>query len=444
MHDEHAVHALVRRLLAERRDEEAADVWRERVRAEPGSSSAEYGLAATLYAIDREKEAEAACQRAIAKGMGGSEPWLFLGRLMSLQMRFEEAEAAYREAVGRDPLVADGLRELAQLVWMRTGDLDKARAVFDAAPQTSGVTALTVKLLQDGGDDVEAYALAAERAERDPSLHHLAARAAVRAAPEAADWHLRLMPPWIDAKARAKAEIEADLALGRGDEAARRAEALHTAHPDNHYVTALLATAWRMAGDERVRALYDYSQLVRTYRIDPPEGWLSLEAYLADLERTLDRLHGPLTHPIGQSLRHGSQTQRSLLDYPDLEVQAFFQAVDGPIRRHIAAIGESGDYDFAGAWSVRLNRDGHHLDHVHPEGWLSSAFYVRTPRGKGREGWLKLGEPGTPTSPKLEAEHWIEPEPGMLVLFPSYMWHGTAPFSSDETRLTCAFDLVRG
>jgi hypothetical protein len=32
----------------------------------------------------------------------------------------------------------------------------------------------------------------------------------------------------------------------------------------------------------------------------------------------------------------------------------------------------------------------------------------------------------------------------MLVLFPSYMWHGTAPFSSDGTRLTCAFDLVRG
>ena len=49
-----------------------------------------------------------------------------------------------------------------------------------------------------------------------------------------------------------------------------------------------------------------------------------------------------------------------------------------------------------------------------------------------------------PTSPRLQAEHWIQPEPGMLVLFPSYMWHGTAPFFSDETRLTCAFDLVRG
>lgn len=443
MTDERDVHALVRGLLAEQRNDEAAEVWRARVRAEPESPAAEYGLAAVLYAIDEENEAEAAARRAIAKGMDGPEPWLFLGRLMNLQSRFDEAEAAYREAVARDPLVEEGRRELAQLVWMRTADLAKARAVFDDAPQTSGIIALTVKLLQDGGDDAEAYALAAERAERDPSLHHLAARAAVRAAPEAADWHLRLVPPWINARARAKAEIEADLALGRGEAAARRAEALHAEHPDDHYVTALLAAAWRLTGDERVRDLYDYERLVRTYRIEAPKGWDSLEAYLGDLERALDRLHGPLTHPVGQSLRHGSQTQRSLLDYPDPEVRAFFLAVDAPIRAHIAAIGESGDYDFAGAWSVRLNRSGHHLNHVHPEGWLSSAFYVRAPEGEGREGWIKFGEPGTPTSPPLEAEHWIRPEPGMLVLFPSYMWHGTAPFSSEETRLTCAFDLVR-
>jgi hypothetical protein len=65
------------------------------------------------------------------------------------------------------------------------------------------------------------------------------------------------------------------------------------------------------------------------------------------------------------------------------------------------------------------------------------------PEGEGRDGWIKFGEPGTPTSPELPAEHWIRPEPGMLVLFPSHMWHGTAPFSSDEARLACAFDLVR-
>jgi tetratricopeptide (TPR) repeat protein len=438
-----STNALVRQLLSEGRDEEAVDVWQALVEAEADDPNTEYGLASVLYAVAREDEAEAACRRAMAKGLDGSEPWLFLGRLMTLQSRFEEAEETLREAVARDPLSEEGQRELANLIWMRTGDVVKACAFLDAAPPTAGLTALTVKLLQDAEEHAFAYALAADRANRDANLHLLAARAAVRANPAACDRHLALVPPWVNPRARAKGEIEADLALGRGEQAARRAEALSTAHPDDHYVTALKAAAWRMAGDPRAQQLYDYDRLVRTYRIEAPEGWASLQAYLADLERVLDRLHGPLTHPVGQSLRGGSQTQRSLLDYPDPEIQALLQAIDAPVRRHIEAIGEEGGYEVAGAWSVRLNPGGHHVDHVHLEGWLSSAFYIRLPEAQGLQGWLKFGEPGTPTSPPLEPEHWVRPEPGMLVLFPSYMWHGTVPFSSPGTRLACALDLVR-
>ena len=439
-----AAHTLARMLMSLGRDDEAVSVREALVTASPRHPGAEYGLAAILYSVGREAEAEAACRRALAKGMDGPDPWLFLARLLNLQSRFEEAEDAYREAVAHDPTSAEVQRELAQLVWMRTADVAKARAALDAAPPTAALTAVTVKLLQDAGEERAAYALAADRADRDPSLQVLAARAALRLDPEAADRRLAAAPPWVNALARAKGEIEVDLALGRAEQAARRGEALRQAHPDDHYVTALLATAWRMTGDPRYGELYDYERLVKTYRIEPPEGWGGLEAYLADLEQALDRLHGPLTHPIGQSLRHGSQTQRGLLDYPDPEIRAFFQAIDAPIRRHIAAIGEaSRGYQVSGAWSVRLKRQGFHTDHVHPEGWLSSAFYIRLPRGEGREGWIKFGQPGTPTAPSLPAEHFIRPEPGMLVLFPSYMWHGTVPFGADETRLTCAFDLVR-
>jgi len=148
---------------------------------------------------------------------------------------------------------------------------------------------------------------------------------------------------------------------------------------------------------------------------------------------------------VDQSLRHGSQTPRDLGDYPDPAIRALFAAIDAPIRRYIAAIGAGGqNYAINGAWSVRLQRSGFHINHVHPEGWLSSAFYVRLPAGmQGQEGWLKFGEPGPPTAPPLSAEYLVQPEPGLLVLFPSYVWHGTVPFSSAEQRLTCAFDIVR-
>jgi hypothetical protein len=82
---------------------------------------------------------------------------------------------------------------------------------------------------------------------------------------------------------------------------------------------------------------------------------------------------------------------------------------------------------------------------VHQEGWLSSACYIDLPpavEAEGHQGWIKFGEPGAPTQPKLAPEHFVKPEPGLLVLFPSYMWHGTVPFSGEASRLTTAFDLV--
>jgi tetratricopeptide (TPR) repeat protein len=418
---------------------------RQAVNLAPHDGAAQFALASISFRLGDEDEAEAATRRAIVRGMDDIHSYLLLGRILGKQGRFDAAETAYRKAVRKDPASPQAQRELSTLVWMQTGDLAQASAELDAAPQTPDIAAITVRLLQDAGEEEAAYAFAAARADRDPSLNVLAARAGLRFDPADAARRLAAAPPGAMPGARAKAEVEVDLALGRVERAVRRAEALHAARPGDQHATALLAVAWRLAGDPRYAALYDYDRLVKSYRIDPPEGWSSLSEYLADLGRALDEVHGPLTHPVGQSLRHGSQTTRGLTDYPHPAIRALFGAIDAPIRRHIAAIGAQGqDYAIDGAWSVRLNNGGFHTNHVHPEGWLSSAFYVRLPeKMEGQQGWLQFGEPGPPTAPPLRADHLVRPEPGLLVLFPSYMWHGTVPFSSGQTRLTCAFDLVR-
>ena len=416
---------------------------RRAVQLAPGDGTAEFALASICYRLGHEAEAEASTRRAIAKGMDDLHSYLLLGRILKKQGRFGEAEAAYRRAVRHDPASPQAQRELAELVWMQTGDLGQARVALDAAPQTSEIVTISVRLLEAAGAEKDAYDLAAARARHDPSLHVLAARAGLTIDPVACDRHLASAPP--GGTSRAKAEIEVDLALGRVEQAVRRSEALHALLPGDQHATALLATAWRLAGDARYAALYDYDRLVKSYRIEPPQGWSSLDNYLDELGGALDKIHGPWTHPVGQSHRHGSQTSRELTDYSDPAIRALFQAIDPPIRQHIAAIGEGHqDYAIASAWSVRLKDGGFHINHIHPEGWLSSAFYVRTPKTlQGIEGALKLGEPGPPTAPALTAERLIKPEPGMLVLFPSHMWHGTAPFSSQEKRLSCAFDIVR-
>ena len=87
------------------------------------------------------------------------------------------------------------------------------------------------------------------------------------------------------------------------------------------------------------------------------------------------------------------------------------------------------------------------MNHVHPKGWISSAYYVSVPPevqdAKARSGWLKFGEPRYPT-PSLAAEFAVQPEPGMLVLFPSYLWHGTTAIFGETPRTTIAFDALPG
>jgi hypothetical protein len=102
------------------------------------------------------------------------------------------------------------------------------------------------------------------------------------------------------------------------------------------------------------------------------------------------------------------------------------------------------DYQISGSWSVQLRPGGFHIDHVHPRGWLSSAYYVSLPDvsdADSRAGWLKFGEAGMRV-PGCGPEHFVKPLAGTLVLFPSYMWHGTVPFAAGSPRLTAAFDVV--
>jgi len=181
-------------------------------------------------------------------------------------------------------------------------------------------------------------------------------------------------------------------------------------------------------------------------------AWHNYAATLGDLERWPEAL-AAVNRALATGLNAPETTTQPLLYSEDPAIKAFFRAIDAPIRDYMAAIGtgddplrsrNTGAYRIKGAWSVRLRASDYHIDHIHPQGWLSSAFYVETPTAveRDRQGWLGFGRPIFRTRPALEPERWVRPEPGRLVLFPSYLWHGTAPFSSDETRLSLAFDVV--
>lgn len=236
---------------------------------------------------------------------------------------------------------------------------------------------------------------------------------------------------------------------GRIDQAVRRID-MELATDQRTGIWPYAETAWRMAGD------------ARHHWLCPPElvSVTDLTTFLpplADLADTLRRLHNATGAFLDQSVRGGTQTDGPLFSRIDPVLQhtrtAVVHAVEAYLRTLPAVDAahptlsprRDRDIRFAGSWSVRLGSGGHHSNHVHPMGWISSALYVALPdaidAAPGVEaGWLTIGMPPTDLI-ALPPHQAIKPRAGQLVLFPSWLWHGTRPFSQGE-RLTIAFDIA--
>lgn len=444
------------------RHEEALPFNQRAVRAAPQDRLAWYNLAATHGDLGQQAEAEAAIRKAMGLGLDAPEAWLVLARSVQFQSRYDEAEPLFQEAIARRPAFIDAHRDLAQLRWMRTGDLDHALATMKAALAANDdprLIQIRTVVEQFAGRSALALATARDGLARHPGNPHLLLAASHLAADNGeagaglayAEAAARLNPtvPQV-----VLALAEAQLAAGDAANAAHSAGVLLRSMPNDQHGLAVLATAWRMLGDPRYRVLYDYDAFVRPYVLPTPEGWPDLDSFLAELRARLVQMHDLEAHPLQQSLRGGAQVQ-ALHASREPVFQAFFASAQATVERYAAEIGSGGDplrarntgrVKVQGGWSVSLKPNGFHTDHTHPQGWVSSAFYIDLPPGvadaERREGWIKFGQPGSITAPRLEAEHWVKPSPGTLVLFPSYMWHGTAPFGGDQRRLTIAFDAI--
>jgi tetratricopeptide (TPR) repeat protein len=240
------------------------------------------------------------------------------------------------------------------------------------------------------------------------------------------------------------------LQTGRVEEAVRLLESVVAAEPGNLSAWALLEPAWRLTGDTRhdwlvgQRGLYGARQLELS------------EDQLTDIAAALRKLHRSRAQPIGQSVRGGTQTPGQLFERQEPEIRLLTNALAAAIRQfagdlppfdphHPLLRHRSMGMAFGPSWSVRLAGGGYHAAHFHPGGILSSACYISLPPDMAEDGehsgWLEIGRPPPELGIDLPPLASFEPKPGQLVLFPSFLFHGTRPFKEGE-RLTVAFDLV--
>jgi tetratricopeptide (TPR) repeat protein len=455
----------VRALVALGRGQEAVAGYRHMQQAAPGQAAAADALALALNLTGQHEEASRVADQTLASGHKSALLLNTYARSLIAQgVGLDRAETVLRECLALEPRLIDAHNTLAQLVWMRTGDLAKATATLDEvlarAPADASLLAAKAAILQGAGDARGAYeclAPLAAHSQAPPTLLVRAGLAALEFDPTTAvglaERALRIMPGNTAARTLLAA---ARLGVGEPQAALAECATLLARDPDEQYLIALQTTAWRMQGDPRYERLCDYRNLVMPFQLRPPPGWADLASFLEEVRESLKRMHDPNGHALlFQSLRNGTETTQDLARSADPVIRALFQSFVSPIERYLRHIGQgpdplrrrnSGRWRFNGAWSVRLHSSGFHANHVHPRGWISSACYLELPDSmrnrNSEEGVLTFAAPGLLTQPPLPAQHAVRPEPGMLVLFPSYFWHGTVPFRSEQARMTVAFDAV--
>jgi tetratricopeptide (TPR) repeat protein len=441
---------------------EAEVAYRRAIEVRPGYGAAHHNLGALLSRESRHEEALVQLVLAGKAGVKGPEMVFNLASTLAGLSKFDEAEELLFEATQAIPHGIELHRLLARLRFMR-GDPewdDVIRATASNLPEYPQLRIAYSQLLHAAGEFDKAYDVLdtfSDEQRRDK---------AVQAELSAVHQESGRFEEALEC-ARAVAEgqegygdyidllIDPLMSLGRADEAMPLIELAREAVPLNQWYIAMEATAARLLGDPRYEELYDYQRFVQPYVIEAPPGWSSVDEFRRDLNAALIERHKFRAHPLDQSLRNGTQTPRGLLGDPDPIIRAFLQALQDPIQQYREHIGTRSNHPMTvrnrgrvvmtGCWSVRLGKEGYHVNHVHSEGWISSAYYAELPPEvedtHAKSGWIKFGEPRFPV-PGATAEKYVQPKVGTLVLFPSYMWHGTMPIHGDEPRMTVAYDAV--
>lgn len=395
----------------------------------------------------------------IAVKLGMQTPELLDARVAALldEGNVESATELARQLVELHPRYAPGQLMLAEILWEYSPSTDAAlehiRGLLDTQTDQPGLRRSAAELLLAARQTEPALATIKDlrRREDGADLAALEAEAhwqnndAVRALETLAD----APEQWRRSVVWRRTQVRMLLAARRPEHAANAAiDTLAWAGYDQALL-ALLGTAWRMTEDPRENWLCNYDRFVKVVDLDVSE-WIS------DLAGQLHSLHRARSAPLRQSLRAGTQTAGNLLGRDEPAIARLRTALQLAITQTLKTLPEDAAHPFlcrntvrsrfVGSWSAKLAQGGRHVNHFHQEGWLSSAFYVELPHSVTTEsatnaGCLQFGQPDEQLRlVHLRPRHIIRPKIGRLVLFPSYLWHGTVPFDDAATRLTVAFD----
>ena len=187
------------------------------------------------------------------------------------------------------------------------------------------------------------------------------------------------------------------------------------------------------------------------------EAEIADEGLLAALAHSIRSLAADDTAGQRWSREHrypGYTSYASLNDLPKRDPA--FAEVGRLLSRHASEFAGHCGFDLArkprldSLWANLLKGGGHHSAHIHPHSIISGTFYVEAPAGSGS---IRFEDPRLPmmmaapvrradAAEPLQPFVSVQPRPGLLLLWESWLRHEVLANSGRKERLSISFNFA--
>ena len=228
--------------------------------------------------------------------------------------------------------------------------------------------------------------------------------------------------------------------------------------PHELQMISYLILALRHAGrEEEANTLEGLDDMIIAVRPPVPQGYTSIDDWNAALREEIVNHPALTTEFENRATRNGAKVDGMFAENKTPVFETFEAQVRAGFDEALAQMPKHDGHPLplsvpdgyrAQMWSNVMYDGGHQAPHNHPKGWFSACYYNTLPdrvtaSGDAHEGWIEFGGtaydfPEPPHTPKRQ----VQPEEGLMVVFPSYVFHRTIPFHSDQIRVSCAFDAI--
>ena len=181
------------------------------------------------------------------------------------------------------------------------------------------------------------------------------------------------------------------------------------------------------------------------------------EGMLSELAHSIRSLAQDDEAGIGWSREHGYAGYTSYASLNDLPRRdPAFADLAKVLTKHASAFAKDCAFNLTrkprldSLWVNLLRGRGHHSAHIHPHSIISGTLYVEVPKGSGA---IRFEDPRLPmmmaaptripqAAEELQPFVSVEPRPGLLLLWESWLRHEVLPGTGRGERLSISFNFA--